>query len=697
MKTFSVILTLFLPFHLNFAQLQDKEMFREAESYFLFEEYNEAIGLYTRLLQKYPDNDNLNYKIGVCLLNNPFKKDKSIPYLKNAVQNISDDYKENNFKEKQAPPEAWFQLGNAYRVNNQLDRAINAYESFLEIADEETYDIQEVEEHIESCKYAMQAGYNEVYADPVKSDFIFNDRFDQIHPVISGDGQKLAYVSKLQFYDALFYSEKKDGDWLPPRNLMPELVIDGDAYPTSLSYNGKRMYIYRSDNYNGNLYVAELINGKWQNLQPLNENINTEYWESHATESKDGQTLYFTSNKDGGAGNLDIYVSKRQENGNWGPAQNLGSTINSDLNEECPFISEDGKRIFFSSYGHKNMGGYDIFYSDKVDGKWQQPVNAGKSINTTDDDLFLSPYDNGKYALIPLYRKNSQGGFDIYHFEIFSDKHPRSFSVIPNFTLTDHAPDSIKLNIQILNLQNDSIFHKEVNAANPDGEIFNLKQGRYKISINGEHIQPVTKEIYLPVYAEKSEEQLDFDIKYTSKIKEPQLASVISVPEIERTKPKEETEQKEPEFHFFLENKKFISLPGDSLLELDFLVNKGSKVTIIQIDKHNKQYYDTSYTSKKEQQQVELKLVPGVNQIKLRVQFNNQSDEKIITVNVEEKKDIQEKQHIEPLTTAEDSQQEKETKEKPGVLSWKTIVPMAVFLFIVLFAYRRRKRKNQTD
>ena len=152
-KTFLFILFLSLV-HPSFSQIEGefREVFLEAESEFLFEEYSEAEPDYLTLARQYPDNDNINYKLGVCLLNNQYKKEDAIGYLEKAVQNVSLKYKENSFKETRAPLEAFFYLGTAYRINNQLEKAIATYQSFRDQADPELYDLDLVDEQIQSCR-----------------------------------------------------------------------------------------------------------------------------------------------------------------------------------------------------------------------------------------------------------------------------------------------------------------------------------------------------------------------------------------------------------------------------------------------------------------------------------------------------------------------------------------------------------------
>ena len=126
----------------------------------------------------------------------------------------------------------------------------------------------------------------------------------------------------------------------------------------------------------------------------------------------------------GGFGGYDIYVSKRLPNGKWGNAKNMGKTVNTKFDEESPYIFPDGVTLFFSSKGHKSMGGFDIFYSEKNKDKWKKPINIGYPINTTDDDIFYIPTADGKRA---YYTSMQEGGFgesDLYLIDVKSNVKP---------------------------------------------------------------------------------------------------------------------------------------------------------------------------------------------------------------------------------------------------------------------------------
>jgi hypothetical protein len=496
----TIVFGLFTPV---FSQTQNemKEMFLEAESYFLFEEYKDALPLYQRILQAEPENYNVAYKIGVCYLNDPYQKNKSIRYLEEAIEHAKSNYRENSFREKQAPLESFYYLGNAYRINNRLDEAINTYKKFKEILDPEIYDSELVDKQIQSCRIALRIETNPNYIVKENLGDEINSRFAEINPLVSGDESTLVFTKKLQFYDAVFYSRKENGKWIYPLNLTPSFELDGNSYCTGISWDGTELFVYRSDGFDGNIYYSSRTEDKWSKLEKLNDHINTKYWESHASISPDGKTLYFTSNRKGGYGGLDIYQSRRSGKTDWGAPVNIGPVINSEYNEETPFVTGDGKTLYFSSQGHYNMGGYDIFYSTLLsNNQWAKPLNAGYPVNSTDDDLFFVPVKNGEYAYYSVYDPDMGYGLDdIYRFEIFSDVHPRKF-ILKGLAIKDAKLDIDfeNLTVQLINRKTNKTFSET--KVNPDGT-YNLdaQSGDFDLVINGTGIDESHEILKIPV------------------------------------------------------------------------------------------------------------------------------------------------------------------------------------------------------
>jgi len=393
----------------------ERALFQEAESWFYYEEYEEALPLYDSLLQSDPDNDNLRYKVGVCLLNDPYQQAKAVSYLEDAGRGLRRDYKENSYRERRAPTDVVYHLANAYLANEMVDKAKDTYEAFLIIMDRALYDEELVRAQIRACETAARLMKEPVNMELVPLDTSINSPYPEIRPVVSGDGSVMTFVRRLPFYDAAYICRKGDLGWSRPALITQELGFEENIYPTGLSHDGTEMILYSDDNRTGNLYYSSYENGSWSRAVKLGAPISTRFWESHGCFSKDGQTIYFTSNRTGGQGGLDLYRSEKQGNGEWGEPVNLGPEVNSPYNEQSPWVSSDGQLLCYVSFGHEKMGGYDIFFSRRnSDGSWSVPENPGYPVNTARDDLYLSPWHDSSAGYYSVYKKDGQGGHDIY-------------------------------------------------------------------------------------------------------------------------------------------------------------------------------------------------------------------------------------------------------------------------------------------
>ena len=489
----------------QYAKGQMKEDFYWAETFILYEEYKEALPGYMSLLKVDPKNANYKYRIGQCLINIEGRKHEAISYLESAVKSINPKYKEGKFKETGAPYDAYYYLANAYRINNQLDKALSTYELFKKNLDTSVYDTAVVNQQIESCRNAKELMKVPLFLKKVNLGNVINSQYSDLNPVISGDQNVMVYNRLTPFQEALLYTRKVNGKWTEPRNIIPDLGLGQESgnYATSLSQDGKELYIYRrGEDFDGNIYVTKRnADDKWSNLVKLNDNINSKYWESHATISHDGKKLYFTSNRKDSYGGLDIYVSERDSADAWKPAKNLGPVINTPYNEESPFLGKDDKTLFFSSRGHFNIGGYDVFYSTLLDnGQWSIPLNMGYPINTTDEDLFFDPVNDGYQAYYALIDSGGFGGSDIYKIEIFTKDHPRKFfvkGIVQVKDLLSMFSDSIKVSALNLEDPNASV----VVYTNPlTGEYkFELPQGKYSIKFEAKDGEFLTKNFELPM------------------------------------------------------------------------------------------------------------------------------------------------------------------------------------------------------
>jgi hypothetical protein len=420
------------------SQTEMKKIFAKAESYYLFEEYDLANQLY--LLLDTTDNLNIKYKIGNCYLNIPGEKEKSISYLEAAVKSASYDSKTESFKEKKAPLDSYFSLSRAYLINNQFEKALATLQTFDKLARETTSkggmkNLTYIEQQIEACKNAIQYKANPVVFSKKTLGSDFSQGSINDNPAISFDGNTLVYTERRGMVNAIFYSKKERGKWQTPIEITAALNAGEDCSSCSLNSDGTELFLYKTDNYDGAIYSSKFVNGAWTPIKKLNKNINTKFYESHASISADGKKLYFTSNREGGQGNLDIYVSEKDASGDWGPAVNLGAAINTPYNEDTPFITQNDSVLYFSSEGHSTMGGFDNFRSIRIGSAWKTPVNIGFPINTTDDDKFFQPLNNGKnayYSMTTDYKKK-----EIFYLGMGNTDVNQLFEIKGKFSLKD--------------------------------------------------------------------------------------------------------------------------------------------------------------------------------------------------------------------------------------------------------------------
>lgn len=483
------------------SRIEMKNNFHEAESWILFEAYKDALPLYTQLLRIYPNNANFKYRIGQCYINISGEKEKAMSYLEDAVKYINTDYKEGNFNEKGAPYDALYYLANAYRINNKLDQALETYKLFRKNMDTDIYDTAVVNLQIQSCLNAMELMSKPLFIKEINLGDMINESNSEFNPVVSDNEDLIVYAKSEAFYDAILYSTKTNGQWSGPLNMNELLLVDRDLFPTSISSDGRTLYLYSSADYDGIIYTSRFENGTWRPITKLNDNINTKFWESHATVSHDNKKLYFTSNRKGTLGGLDIYVSKRDTLGDWGPAVNLGPVINTIYNEESPFLSRDDKTLFFSSRGHFNMGGYDVFYSTLLEnGDWSVPLNVGYPLNSTDDDLFFKPVGDGYAGYYSMERHSGFGKEDIYRIEIFNNDHPRKFIVKGLAKVADLSVnflDSVK--ILARNVSDPEKSYTTYTNPKTGEYTFELPHGNYQFTYQGDGGNEVIKNIDLPI------------------------------------------------------------------------------------------------------------------------------------------------------------------------------------------------------
>jgi outer membrane protein OmpA-like peptidoglycan-associated protein len=393
--------------------------------------YADAIPMLLSLYKEDPTNCNIAFKLGVCYRGSRRYKAQAIPYFSQAITAVTDDYDGSFYKEKKAPIVAYKYLADAYHINYQFDKAIEAYQKYITVmAENKNMNdalLKEINRDIEMCKTGQRLVANPINIKIQNMGATVNSTYADYSPVLSADQSTLLFTSRRagstgglkddegNFMEDIYISNKTNKSWSQATNIGTTINTESNEASVGISPDGQTILIYKDDNGDGNIYSTTLNGDTWAKPIKLNENINTKYWEPSAYFSADGNTLYFVSNRPGGFGGRDLYTSKKTPEGDWAKAKNMGPAINTPYDEDAPFIHADGVTLSFSSNGHNTMGGFDIFNSIlSNDSIWSEPMNVGYPINTTDDDAFYVISPDGLNAYFSSFREGGFGEKDNY-------------------------------------------------------------------------------------------------------------------------------------------------------------------------------------------------------------------------------------------------------------------------------------------
>lgn len=379
-----------------------------------------------------PNNAQLNYMMGIVYFNLEPQTPEAIKYFEKAYS-----------LGKEIPDDGKYCLAWSCQLNLKWDDAIKYYQDYLKVlsksAKENALAIEDVTKKIEECKI----GKIEV-ANP-KRTFVDNlgPNINTIYPeysaFITADESMIAYTACRNtttggktdelnggFMEDLYVSTKKDKKWSPAKNFGPVVNSEDHDATAGLSSDGTTLFVYKfAEKDGGDLYVSNLEGSTWSKPEHLNKFINSKYHESSVSLSYDAKKLYFVSDRVGGIGDRDIYMSTKVAKGktsDWGVAVNSGTVLNTKYAEEGVFIHPDGKTLYFSSKGHGTMGGFDIFKSVFENGKWSAPQNLGYPINGPDDDVFFVISGSGHHGYFASSKPGGFGDKDIYKITFLGDE-----------------------------------------------------------------------------------------------------------------------------------------------------------------------------------------------------------------------------------------------------------------------------------
>ena len=311
-----------------------------------------------------------------------------------------------------------------------------------------------------AAKFRKDAVSHPVEFNPISLGENVNTMNDEYVNALELAGDELLFTRRYSVEGAayqregLFLAYAADGQWFPATQLHVHPEIDDEMGAAFLSYKGDELFftVCGMDRHNSgcDLYRAtrDARNGVWHDLDNLGESVNDPAWDSQPCLSLDGKELFFASRR---KGNADLYHCYRDETGRWSAPESLGSVINTKGTEMAPFIHPDGKTLYFSSDTHVGMGGYDLFVSRRNEkGEWSEPVNLGYPINSPGDEINFIVAADGHTALISSIREGGFGGYDIYSFQLKDeDLKPAPINVY-DYLVETFEPGAV---VQLVNLQ----------------------------------------------------------------------------------------------------------------------------------------------------------------------------------------------------------------------------------------------------
>jgi outer membrane protein OmpA-like peptidoglycan-associated protein/tetratricopeptide (TPR) repeat protein len=392
-------------------------------------QYTQALPLLEELDSMEKNNPETNYYLGICYYNSD-KKRECYQYFNNAKKFGSKEQDLNYF------------LARGMQLNHKFEEAISMYKTSVDSSNTDL--MSAIGLHVPECQYALELQKRPTIVELHNMGPVVNSKYDEYVPLEAANGTELFFTSKRpnttgkkkidfasnEFYEDIYKSTYSNEGWSAPENLPVPVNSKFNDAALAVANDGTQLLVYQSKGnflkMDGIIYETSLNeSGNWNELVELESNINKGSYCPSAMLCNNGETIIFSSDQEGGFGGLDLYIATKQEDGTWSEAKNLGSSVNTSGDEDAADLNPEGDILFFSSNGHKTMGGYDIFVSElnHETKEWSTPQNLGFPVNTADDDLFFVWHSDGSHGYFSSNRPGGFGGHDLYEIHRPDKKH----------------------------------------------------------------------------------------------------------------------------------------------------------------------------------------------------------------------------------------------------------------------------------
>lgn len=338
------------------------------------------------------------------------------------------------------------------------------------------------------ANFGFEATKHPVLFDPKNLGAGINSPLNEYFPGVSADGKTLIYTRLDGGQNEEFYISKwNNNSWTPSRNMRSPVNTEQNEGTISISSDGQYIFFTGCNRPQGegscDLYFSALDGDTWREPKNLGFPLNTRAWETQPSVSFDGKTLYFASSRSGGFGESDLWYTTYIK-GKWSAPVNLGPEINTPGSEQSPFIAKDDQTLYFISDYHDGMGGMDIFISRKQpDGRWGKAVNIGYPINTHGDEMCITLTADGEMAYIASDRKDGFGGLDIYGFVLYEEARPKKTAYVQGVVYDAKTLKKLKARIELIDIEtNKTVIEATSNKLT--GEFLFCLQGNKNYALN---------------------------------------------------------------------------------------------------------------------------------------------------------------------------------------------------------------------
>lgn len=327
------------------------------------------------------------------------------------------------------------QLADVQFKTGDYESALSNYQIFMTKKRVNPQVREKAERYMKNAEFGSIHKKKPVLFEPKNLGELVNTNQYEYFPVLTADEQTLVFTRNQRsqrgdmqedFYVSVV---TEDGSWARARNIGAPINTPDNEGAQTITADGQQLFFIGCNRKSGkgscDIYQAFRKGNKWDVPRNIGGPVNTAKWESQPSISADGKTLYFVSNRNGGFGGMDIWVTQLTPNNEWTVPRNLGDKINTPFSEETPFIHPDGKTLYFTSNGHVGMGEKDIYVTRKdADGNWSEPQNLGYPINTWNDEQGLFVAASGENAYFSSDRKGGYGKLDLYSFKLYEGARP---------------------------------------------------------------------------------------------------------------------------------------------------------------------------------------------------------------------------------------------------------------------------------